>query len=102
MIGMATCSQGGMIQRNLTRLKGRFWHKGRGEALTDEFHYRGFAIKVTPRASPGGGWTHYGRVQHDLHHAVDHHMFSAPGKSATRDDAVKVILAHGKQIIDEQ
>jgi hypothetical protein len=67
--------------------------------LTDEFHYRGFAIKVTPRASPGGGWTHEGRVQHDLDDAVDH-MFSAPGKSRTRDDAVSVILAHGKQVID--
>jgi hypothetical protein len=67
--------------------------------LTDEFHYRGFAIKATPLASPGGGWTQQGRVQHDLHPAVDH-MFSAPGKSGTRDDAVRVILGHGKQIID--
>jgi hypothetical protein len=52
-------------------------------------------------ASPDGGWTHDGLVEQDLRYVVDDHMFSAPGKSATREEAVKVIRAHGKQIIDD-
>jgi hypothetical protein len=69
--------------------------------LTDTFRYRGFIIKARTMASPDGGWTHDGLVEQDLRYVVDDHMFSAPGKSATREEAVKVIRAHGKQIIDD-
>jgi hypothetical protein len=68
--------------------------------LTDECQYRGYIIRARTRASPDGGWTHDGFVAQDLRYDVDDHLFSAPGKSATREEAVKVILAHGKQIID--
>jgi hypothetical protein len=70
--------------------------------MTDEFCYRGFIIKARTRASPGGGWTHDGLVKHDLRHAVDDHLFCAPGRSAHRNQAVKVIVAYGQRIIDER
>ncbi|HAH66880.1 MAG TPA: hypothetical protein DCL72_15725 [Rhizobiales bacterium] len=71
--------------------------------MTAEFHYRGFIIKATPMASSDGGWTHDGLVEEDhLAHAVDDHVFRVPGKSATRDEAVKVVLVHGKLLIDNR
>jgi hypothetical protein len=69
--------------------------------LTDKFHYRGFIIRARTRASPDGGWSHDGLVEQDLAYTVDDHTFSAPGKSATREEALKIILAHGKQLIDD-
>ena len=69
--------------------------------MTDKFHYRGFIIRTRTGASPEGGWTHDGLVEQNLPYIVDNHTFSAPGKSATREEALKVILAHGKQLIDD-
>lgn len=68
--------------------------------MTDEFQYRGYIIRANPRSSDGG-WTHDGVVEHDLRHAIDIHTFCVPGKSATRDEAVKVILAYGQRLLDE-
>ena len=68
--------------------------------MTDKFHYRGFIIRTRTGASPEG-WTHDGLVEQNLPYIVDNHTFSAPGKSATREEALKVILAHGKQLIDD-
>ena len=69
--------------------------------MTNEFHYRGCVIRANPRSS-NGGWTHHGVVQHLLGYAADDHLFSAPGWSATRDGAVKVIVVCGRRIIDER
>jgi hypothetical protein len=49
-----------------------------------------------------GEWTHQGHVERDLRRAVDDQRFCAPGKSADRDEAVKVIFAYGKRIVDEE
>jgi hypothetical protein len=68
--------------------------------MTDEFHYRGRIIRATPHGSSAGGWTHDGVVEHHLGSAVDAHKFCAPGKSRTREEAVKVILIYGQQTID--
>ena len=73
-----------------------------GDEMTDEFHYRGRIIRATPRHSSAGSWTHDGVVEHHLGHAVDAHKFCAPGKSRTREEAVKVILIYGQQTIDER
>jgi hypothetical protein len=67
--------------------------------MTDEFHYRGRIIRATPHRS-SAGWTHDGVVEHHLGSAVDAHKFCAPGKSRTREEAVKVILIYGQQTID--
>lgn len=69
--------------------------------MTNEFHYRGCVIRTTPR-SANGGWTHNGVVEHHLSYAVNDHLFCAPGRSATRDGAVKAIVACGRRIIDER
>ena len=70
--------------------------------MTDEFHYRGRIIRATPHRSSAGGWTHDGVVEHHLGSAVDAHKFCAPGKSRTREEAVKIILICGQQTIDER
>jgi hypothetical protein len=69
--------------------------------MPDRIEYRGCAIKAAPTPTSDGDWTHDGHIERDLRRAVDDHWFCAPGKSANRDEAVKVILAHGKQIVDE-
>jgi hypothetical protein len=61
--------------------------------MPDRIEYRGCAIRAD------GDWTHDGHIERDLRRAVDDHWFCAPGKSANRDEAVSVILAHGKQIV---
>jgi hypothetical protein len=66
--------------------------------MTDEFHYRGRIIRATPHRS-SAGWTHDGVVEHHLGSAVDAHKFCAPGKSRTREEAVKVILVYGQQLL---
>jgi hypothetical protein len=70
--------------------------------MTAEFHYRGFVIKATPMASSDGGWTHDGLLQEDIAHTVDDHVFRVPGKSTTRDEAVRVVLVQGKLLIDNR
>ena len=72
----------------------------RGRAMTNEFHYRGCVIRTNPRSS-NGGWTHNEVVENHLGSPVDDH-FCAPGRSATRDGAVKAIVACGRRIIDER
>ena len=66
--------------------------------MTDEFQYRGCIIRTNPRSS-NGRWTHDGVVEHL---AVDDHLFCAPGRSTTRDEAVKVIVVFGQRIINER
>jgi hypothetical protein len=68
--------------------------------MTDEFHYRGCVIRTSPR-SANGGWTHNGVVERHLGDAANDHLFCAPGRSATRDRAVKAIVACGRRIIDD-
>jgi hypothetical protein len=69
--------------------------------MTNEFHYRGCVITANPRSSHSG-WTHDGVVQHHLGYAVDDDLFCAPGRSLTRDAAVKAIVVLGRRIIDER
>ena len=69
--------------------------------MPNRIEYRGCAIKASPMSTADGEWTHEGHIERDLRRAVDDHRFSAPGKSADRDEAVKVILAYGKRIVDE-
>jgi hypothetical protein len=69
--------------------------------MPDRIEYGGCAIKATPMPTADGHWTHDGHIERDLRRAVDDHRFCAPGMSANRDEAVKVILAYGKRIVDE-
>jgi hypothetical protein len=80
--------------------KARWWREGI-QAMTNEFHYRGGVITASPRSS-NSGWTHDGVVQQHLGYAVDDHLFCAPGRSLTRDAAIKAIVVCGRRIIDEQ
>ena len=77
----------------------RSWHE-RARAMTNEFHYRGCVIRTNPRSS-NGGWTHNGVVEHHRGYDDDH-LFCGPGRSATRDGAVKAIVVCGRRIIDER
>ena len=75
--------------------------RDKSKAMTDLFQYREYVIRATPSALKEGGWTHAGIIAHHHRQLVDQRKFSAPGKSATRKEAVSVIFNFGMQMIDK-